>query len=59
MIKPTGVGWAGHVARLWEKIIAYRVLVVKPEGKILSGKPKRRWKDNIEMRLRETGVGRV
>jgi hypothetical protein len=25
--------WAGHVARIWERRGAYRVLVGKPEGK--------------------------
>jgi len=25
--------WAGHVARMWEEMGAYRVLVGKPEGK--------------------------
>jgi hypothetical protein len=25
--------WAGHVARMWEKRNAYRLLVGKPEGK--------------------------
>jgi hypothetical protein len=31
--------------------------VGKPEGKILLGKPRRRWVDNIEMVLREIGWG--
>ena len=34
---------------------AYRVLVGKPEGKRLSGRPSRRWEDNIKMDLREVG----
>ena len=32
---------------------AYRVLVGKPEGKRLLGRPRRRWEDNIKMDLRE------
>jgi hypothetical protein len=32
---------------------AYRILVGKPEGKRLLGRPRRRWVDNIEMDLRE------
>ena len=32
---------------------AYRVLVGKPEVKRPSGRPRRRWKDNIKMDLRE------
>jgi len=31
----------------------YRVLVVKPEGKIPFGRPRRRWEDNIRMDLQE------
>jgi hypothetical protein len=32
---------------------AYRILVGKPEGKRLLGRPRRRWEDNIRMDLRE------
>ena len=31
------------------------VLVGKPEGKRLLGRPRRRWEDNIEMDLQEVG----
>ena len=34
---------------------AYRVLVGKPEGKRLLGRPRRRWEDNIKMDFREVG----
>jgi hypothetical protein len=34
----------------------YSVLVVRPEGKMLMGRPRRRWEDNIEMDLKETGI---
>jgi hypothetical protein len=33
----------------------YRILVGKPEGKRLLGRPRRRWVDNIKMDLREIG----
>jgi len=33
----------------------HRVLVGKPEGKIHLGKPRRRWKDNTKLELREMG----
>ena len=36
-------------------INAYRVLVGKPESKRPSGRPRRRWEDNIKMDLREEG----
>jgi hypothetical protein len=38
-----------------EKRNAYRILVGKPEGKRLLGKPRRRWVDNIKMDLGEIG----
>ena len=38
-----------YVARMGERIGAYRVLVGKPEGKRPLGRPKRRWEDNIKM----------
>jgi hypothetical protein len=34
----------------------YRVLVGKPEGKRLLGRPRRRWEDGIRMDLREIGL---
>jgi len=35
----------------------YRVLVSKPEGKKLLGRPRRKWEDNIKMNLQELGCG--
>ena len=35
----------------------YRVLVGKPEGRRLMGRPRRRWVDNIRMDLQEVGCG--
>jgi hypothetical protein len=32
---------------------AYRIFVVKPEGKRPLGRPRRRWVDDIKMDLRE------
>jgi hypothetical protein len=43
IIKERRMRWAGHVARMWEKRNAYRLLVGKPEGKRPLGRPKRRW----------------
>jgi hypothetical protein len=43
--------WAGHVASMGEKRSVYRVLVRKLEGKRLTGRPRRRWEDNIKMDL--------
>jgi hypothetical protein len=35
----------------------YRVLVGKPEGKRLLGRPRRRWEDKIEIDLLKVGCG--
>jgi hypothetical protein len=35
----------------------HRVLVGKPEGKRMLGRPRRRWEDNIKMDVEEVGVG--
>jgi len=35
----------------------YRVLVGKPGGKRLLGRPRRRWEDNIKMDLYKVGCG--
>jgi hypothetical protein len=37
----------------------YRLLVGKPEGKRLLGRPRRRWLDNIKMDLLEIGLNVV
>jgi len=36
---------------MWERRGVYRVLVGKPEGKKLPGRPRCRWEDNIKMDL--------
>jgi hypothetical protein len=45
--------WAAHVAHTGEMINAYSISVGKPEGMRQLGRPRRRWKDNIRMDLRE------
>jgi hypothetical protein len=37
----------------------YEVVVGKPEGKRLLGRPMSRWEDGIRMDLREIGLGDV
>jgi hypothetical protein len=59
IIKSSRMRWAGHVARMWEKRNAYRVLVGKPEGKRPLERPRRRLVDNIRMDLGEVGWGDV
>jgi len=49
----------GHVSSMGKQKNAYKILVGKPEGKRLVGRPSRRWEDNIRMDLRDTGWGGV
>jgi hypothetical protein len=56
-IKSRRTKWAGDVARTGEDTKLYKVLVVKPEGKIPLGRPRRKWEEGIRMDLREIGWG--
>jgi hypothetical protein len=49
--------WVVHVARMWTKRGAYRVLVGKSERKRPLGRPRHRWEDNIKMDLKYDGGG--
>jgi len=53
MIKSRKMRWAGHIARNVERRGVYRVFVGKLEGKRPLGRPRRRWKNNIKIDLRE------
>jgi hypothetical protein len=57
VIKSRRMRCAGHVARMGEKRGAYRMLVVKREGRRPLGRPRRRWEDNIKMDLQDVGWG--
>ena len=45
------------MAHMGEGRGVHRVLVGKPEGKRLLGRPRHRWEDNIKMALQEVGGG--
>jgi hypothetical protein len=51
MIKSRIMRWAGHVARMEEGRVVYRVLAGKPEVNRSLWRPKCRWEDNIRMDL--------
>jgi hypothetical protein len=57
VIKSRTMRWAGHVTRMRERRVVYRVLVGKPEGKRPLGRPRRRWEDNLKMDLQEVECG--
>jgi hypothetical protein len=57
MTKSKRVRWAGHVARLRETRVAYRIWVGKPEGKGPLGRARRRWVYNINIDLKRDRTG--
>ena len=57
VIKSGIMSWARHVARMGERTGLYRVLVGKPEGNILLGRPRRRWNENIKMDRQKVECG--
>jgi hypothetical protein len=61
IIKSRRMRWTGHVARMEEKMNAYRLLVGNPEGKRPLGRPRHTWVDNVRIRiyLGEVGWGGV
>ena len=56
VIKSRGLRWAAHVARMEEGRSAFKILTSTPAGKRPSGKPRRRWENNIRMDLEEIGI---
>jgi hypothetical protein len=49
--------WAGHIPRIGEERVVYKVLVGKPKGKRALGRHRCRWENNIKMDLKEVGCG--
>jgi len=47
--------WEGHVSRIGEMRDAYKIVVGKPERNRLLGRPRRRWRDNIRIYVRDIG----
>jgi hypothetical protein len=54
-MKSRRMKWTGHVTHTRERGEVCRVVVGKPEGRRLLGRPRLRWEDNIEMDLQEVG----
>ena len=42
VVKSRRMRWAGHVARMGERRVVHRVLVMKPERKVPMGRPRSR-----------------
>jgi hypothetical protein len=54
MFRSRKMRWAGHLVQM-EKMIAYKILVGRPEGKNPLRRRRRRWEDDIRIDLREIG----
>ena len=50
VIKSRRLSWTGHAARV-EKVGVILILTDKPTRKILFGRPRYRWENNIRMDL--------
>ena len=48
--------WARHIARKEEGRSGFKIATCKPTGKRPLGRPRRRWKYNIRMVLKEIGM---
>jgi hypothetical protein len=57
LIRSRRMGWVGHVARMEQKRVAYRILVGRPEGRRPLERPRHIWEDNIKMDLQQVGWG--
>jgi hypothetical protein len=55
VIKSWCVRWVGHVACVGEMRNGYKILIRKPEGKRLHGRPRHGLEDNIRMNNKEIG----
>ena len=56
VIKKRRMKWAGHVLRMNENRNPKKIFNYRPEGKRAAGRPKRRWRDNLEEDLRAAGI---
>jgi hypothetical protein len=57
VIKSKRMRWTRHVARMGRMRNVYKILVGKPEGKRLVGRPRRSREVNIGMDLDASGPG--
>ena len=56
MIKSTRLGWTGHVARIEEGMIVFKIRPGTSTGERPLGRPMCRWEDNIRMDLKEIDI---
>ena len=59
MIKYRRLRWAGHVARMEDGRISFKMSTGTPTGKKPIGRPRLRWEDNVSMDLQEIRLIRL
>jgi hypothetical protein len=57
VIKSRRMRWPGPVAHMGEGRDAYRILVVRPEGRRPLRRHRHRWEDNVKVDLQDVGQG--
>ena len=55
-IKSRRIAWLGHVMRMDENRIAKIVLEWKPTCRIIRGRPRKRWVEDIEEDIKALGI---
>ena len=55
-IKSRRIAWLGHAMRMDEKRIPKRILEWKPTGRIIRGRPRKRWVEDIEEDIQTLGI---
>jgi hypothetical protein len=55
-IKSRGIAWLGHVMRMDEKRNPKIVLEWKPIGRRISGRPRKRWSEDVEEDIQRTAI---
>jgi hypothetical protein len=53
LMKSRRITWAGHVVCMRQLRNAYKILILKSEGRMLFRKAQSRWEDNIKIYLKE------
>ena len=56
VIKSKRLRWVGHVARMEEDRSVFKILTGRSTGKRPLGRPRRKWKGNIRMNIKEIGI---
>jgi hypothetical protein len=55
-VKIARLRWAGHIVRMQDVIPCKKVTFGKPEGKRRTGRPNRRWMDEVMKDAEKLGV---